>query len=154
MKNFSKILFAGLMVCLMSFAANAQRFDPVAAHGDNTGKSLTYTTATNVISASVDTVKLRTNAFHSFVTFDTTSTQSVNVALKVKMYTTLARRWDHITIVVNSDTAKVLTFISGTGYRVAVNGTLTVQRTQKATIEFVYDGICWNEKYRTIATKP
>lgn len=148
-----KILCLSLLFCSLVAATFAQSTTPrfgIPPGGDNTGGSVTYTTAT-VTLASTDSI--RPNSFNSFYKFATLTGAK---ALKIK--TTSAKRWDRVTLYFTADTltaGRVVTFTPTSGgivreWTTTSGNTVTVKASKSVVMTFIFDGVTWAEETRSI----
>jgi hypothetical protein len=137
MKKFITLL---ALAALAFTTVDAQRFGTPPA-GDNTGRTLTYAYSTKAYAA---TLALRPNAYENIYKVDSlTGTMTVTISTN-----SISKVCDRTTIMFVSDSATaghVVTFSTGT----APSATLTVDKNQRAAIEFIFNGGVWIEVARS-----
>lgn len=137
-----KLLSIFALVGLFAFASSAQITTPrfgTTPNKDNTGRVLTYKLIEPAFATPYAVVA---NAYETTVRID-----SLTAAQTLTATVTNCRIADKLTIIFKADTltaGRVVTF--STGFVSA--GTLTVDKSQKASILFTFDGVKWVETAR------
>lgn len=138
-----KILFACLLVCSSFLTVNAQRFTPL----DPSTSSLSYRSFTKVLNRKDSIAPL---SFATYCSFNITATDTIGIR-KIT-----AKKWDQVTIelicdtltagrtvyFLNTSTSPVFTTVTGSN--------ITVKKSKKALIVFLFDGVAWIEESRSI----
>lgn len=131
MKKLILLALIGISALAASAQHTTARFSPPK---DNTGRSLSYKLLTPTYAA---VVYVQPSNYETIVLADTlTGTQTDSASV------TGAWVGDRLTYIFQSDTASgghVVTF----GNHMVTSGTLTVDAEQKASIQFIFDGVAW-----------
>lgn len=126
------------IVCLLAFTASAQRFG-TAKNQDKTGRVMTYDYSAVTFASVLHHKPNASETFYKIGKLTGALTDSISI--------TNAKVCDKVVLMFECDTltaGRVVTF--GTNYVSA--GTLTVDKNQKATISFVFDGVAFVETSR------
>lgn len=131
MKKYILLALFSLGVLASSAQHTNARFSPPK---DNTGRSLSYKLLTPTYAA---TVYVQPSNYETVVLADTLTGAQLDSA-------SVTGAWvgDRLTYIFQSDTASgghVVTF----GNNMITSGTLTVDGSQKASIQFIFDGVAW-----------
>ena len=141
-----KILFVALLLT-STFAANAQRFG-AGISSDNSGAALNYS-AVSVTPTGNDSIN--PNAFNTFYKIAT-----LKAAETITIKSSNAKAWDKTVLFFTADTltaGRVVTIASNTLSPVYLNtsgNTITVKKSKKLNIIFIFDGTAWYEESRSI----
>jgi|ERR1700751_210320 len=149
-KLFSIIAILGLFVLNTNAQSTTPRFG-ITPNADNTYRTLTNGYASVTTTTATAVLVQRPRHFNTIYKIGT-----LTHALTDSMYVTDAFVGDQVTFIFNADTltaGRVVTF----GNHIASAGTLTVPNSKsshsgEATITFIFDGVRWTEKGRTINT--
>ena len=140
-----KTLLVLTFIMALAYSASAQRFGTGGKYEDNTARNLTYASLTGVTLASTDSITPKT--FESFYSFS-----ALTAAKTLKGKTTNAKLWDKATLEFTCDTltaGRIVTF--STGFVTTTSGnTMTVKKSKKALIVFLFDGVAWVEESRSV----
>lgn len=119
---------------VLAITASAQRFG-VPPSGDNTGQSVTYSTAAPTIGS---TDSISPGASYSYYTM------AIASAKTLRLRNVKAKKWDVAQIVFSADATNRLVTMTGTKmYSNATTDTMTVYASKIAWVRFLYDGTKW-----------
>lgn len=149
MKKFLSIFAAFLIIGAVSAQSTSPRWGSGPPTNDNTGRILTYNYTTVVTTASQAGLYIQPSAWKTIVKVSTL-THAMTDSIQVKN----AYVGDEVTVIYTADTltaGRVVTFSSTTLNPLKyVTATLTVPKSKKGSITFVFDGVAWIEEYRSL----
>ena len=148
-----KKLISVLAMITIAFTLSAQNTSPRWGSGpptnDNTGRVLTYAYQTVVTTASQASLYIKPSAWNTTVKVATLTHAMTDSIQVLNAYV-----GDEVTVIYTADTltaGRVVTFSSTTLNPLKyVSSTLTIPKSKKGQITFVFDGVAWIEKYRTL----
>lgn len=146
-KVLSLIVILSLFAsCVMAQSSTLPRWGAGAPTQDNTGRILTYVYKSVVLTSAQASAYQIPSAYESIY-----KVASLTHALTDSL--SIAYSWvgDQVVFVFTADTltaGRVVTF----GNHIKSAGTLTVAASKKATACFIFDGVAWIEKSRSIMT--
>jgi hypothetical protein len=147
MKKLISILLIGVVfACSIAAQSTTPRFG-TTGNVDNTGRALNWKYITTTPTSSTATLTQNPNAYTTIIKIG-----PLRHALSDSLSATKAYVGDEVIFLFESDTltaGRVVTFNSNA---IKSAGTLTVTKSKKATVTFIFDGVIWIEKSRAINT--
>lgn len=139
-----KAILLAILLVTASLCSNAQRFTAL----DPSGSSLTYRSVSKTLNHK-DSVA--PNSYRTFYQFGVlTQTDTVGIT------NTTSKKWDKVTIELTCDTltaGRTVLFATNSKspvFTTVTGSNITVKKSKKAIIVFIFDGTAWIEESRSI----